>query len=61
MLNLLEPLIHDWVEHLQQTMKEQEQEQIADATDFAMSFVGRQRESRYFTCDARDEVRDRKR
>ncbi|XP_071577123.1 cyclin N-terminal domain-containing protein 1 isoform X2 [Temnothorax nylanderi] len=36
---LLEPLIHDWVEHLQQTMKKQEQEQIANATDFDMPFV----------------------
>jgi len=35
----IEPLIHDWVEHLQQTMKNQEQEQIANTTAFAMPFV----------------------
>ncbi|XP_024870312.1 uncharacterized protein LOC112453665 [Temnothorax curvispinosus] len=36
----IEPLIHDWVEHLQQIVKKQEQEQMANATDFAMPFVG---------------------
>ncbi|KYQ56690.1 Cyclin N-terminal domain-containing protein 1, partial [Trachymyrmex zeteki] len=35
----LEPLIYDWMEHLQQTMRKQEQEQIANATNFAMPFV----------------------
>ncbi|XP_012059517.1 PREDICTED: uncharacterized protein LOC105622714 [Atta cephalotes] len=35
----IEPLIHDWMEHLQQTMRKQEQEQIANATDFAMPFI----------------------
>ncbi|XP_077277690.1 cyclin N-terminal domain-containing protein 1 isoform X3 [Temnothorax americanus] len=35
----IEPLIYDWVEDLQQTMKKQEQEQIANATDFAVPFI----------------------
>ncbi|KYN06250.1 Cyclin N-terminal domain-containing protein 1, partial [Cyphomyrmex costatus] len=35
----LEPLIHDWIEHLQQTMRKQEQEQITNTINFAMSFV----------------------
>jgi len=30
------------MEHLQQTMRKQEQEQIANAIDFAMPFIGRQ-------------------
>lgn len=38
----IEPLIDDWMEHLQQTMKkhEQGQEQSVNAIDFAMPFVG---------------------
>jgi len=36
------------MEHLQQTMRKQEQEQIANATDFAIPFVGRQQESKYY-------------
>ncbi|XP_011686330.1 PREDICTED: uncharacterized protein LOC105449037 isoform X2 [Wasmannia auropunctata] len=37
----IEPLIDDWMEHLQQTMKkhEQGQEQSVNAIDFAMPFV----------------------
>lgn len=47
----IEPLIHDWVKHLQQITKKQEQEQIADSTDFAMTFVGRQQKSKYVCMD----------
>ncbi|XP_011864626.1 PREDICTED: cyclin N-terminal domain-containing protein 1-like [Vollenhovia emeryi] len=35
----IEPLIDDWLEHVVQLMKEQEQEQIGNASDFAMPFV----------------------
>lgn len=41
----IEPLIHDWMKHLQQIMKKQEQEQFVNATDFAMPFIGRQRKT----------------
>ena len=44
------------MEHLQQTMRKQEQEQIANAIDFAMPFIGRQWESKYYV--AYNELRD---
>lgn len=37
-----EPFIYDWMEHLQETMKEREQEIISEKLDLIMPYGGKQ-------------------